>query len=140
MENSVGNVDPIRVFHNQQTSSLRKVGTPHAIESGSFGNPGLVPRTRNRERRFGGGTIRSLTSQTPRRSAAPQRARHPATAPAGAGRQVPIRPIKIKISILNEAGWYVAADLCPSTDTSVNGERNSFCRRVMASCQDSGDT
>jgi hypothetical protein len=72
MENPMGNPDLIRVFHNRWTSSLRKVGTPHALESGSFGNPGLVPRTRNRESRFGGGTIRSLTSQTPRGSAIPQ--------------------------------------------------------------------
>ena len=73
----MGNVDLTEVIHNRHTGSLRKVGTACAIDSGSFGNPGLVPKTRNRESRFGGGTIRSLTSQTPRGSAIPQQTDEP---------------------------------------------------------------
>jgi hypothetical protein len=56
-------------------------------------DPGKSPR--------GARPIRSLTSQTPRRSAAPQRARHPATAQAGVGMQVPSCLSKDEISVLN---------------------------------------
>ncbi|MAY81064.1 MAG: hypothetical protein CL930_09805 [Deltaproteobacteria bacterium] len=73
----MGNIDLIEVIHNRHTGSLRKVGTACAIDSRSFGNPGLVPKTRNRESRFGDGTIRSLTSQTPRGSAIPQQTDEP---------------------------------------------------------------
>jgi hypothetical protein len=94
MENSVGNPDLTGVFHNRHTSSLRKVGTARALVSGSFGNPGLVPRTRNRESRFGGGTIRSLTSQTPRGSAIPQQTGEPHPVISVIGRKTSVWAIR----------------------------------------------
>ena len=50
MENSVGNRDLIRVFHNRWTSPLRIVGTVCAIDIRGFGNPGL-------DREIGSGKI-----------------------------------------------------------------------------------
>ena len=41
MENYVGNLDLIGVFHNRWTSRLSKVGTVHAMDIRGFGNPGL---------------------------------------------------------------------------------------------------
>ena len=73
MENFVGNHDPIQVFHNRCTSLQRKVGTACALEDRGFGNRGWTEKSDPSETSLEDKLIRSLTSQTPRRSAVPHR-------------------------------------------------------------------
>ena len=72
-------------------------------------DPGDTPR--------GVEPIRSLTSQTPRRSAAPQRASQPSNR-SGGRREAASKPLKQTQGIrLVNAEQYVAADLNSTTDT-----------------------
>lgn|GEM_PF-5583169 len=140
MENYVGNLDPIRVFHNRWTSRLPIVGTVCAIDIRGFGNPGLDREigSGNRAARHSTHQIFDVTN--------PKKVGGSTTGPApsnrsGGGREAESKSSRQNQGIrLADAGRYVAADLYSPTDTTVDGEERSFCRRVMASCQDSGDT
>ena len=135
MENCMGNLDPIRLFHNRWTSPLPIVGTDHAIKPGGFGNPGL-----DREIGSGNGTERYRTHQVfdvtnPKKvgGSTTGHATHPPLWRRSGGHAPPFT--QIRGFCLENVERYVAADLDLKPNTTVAGRENSFCRRVRLRAQ-----
>ena len=117
MENYLGNLDPIRVFHNRWTSRLPIVGTVCAIDTRGFGNPGL-----DREIGSGNRAARHSTHQifdvtNPKKVGGSTTGLPPSNC-FGGGREEESKLSRQKQgNRFADAGQYVAADLYSTADT-----------------------